>query len=224
MNFKNIVISMGILIILIMTINYLLWQDPLYILRPRFKVENISTLKDRDNDGLNDIEDILQGARNEIKNKTVYRSGYYKGGYPPEDEGVCTDVIWRAYKNAGYDLKVSIDKDIKDSLEDYPRVNGKPDPNIDFRRVKNQHVFFNKYGKNLTLDVIPYDNENLKQWQPGDLVILKKPDHIAVISDKRRKDGVPYIIHNATDYPEEKNLLLRWSEEGKIIGHFRYLD
>ncbi|MBS4534322.1 DUF1287 domain-containing protein [Clostridium sp. D2Q-14] len=204
--------------------SYALKQEPLYILQPGFYIKNIGTLKDKDKDGINDVEDILSGARQEIKNKTVYKNGYYEGGYPPEYEGVCTDVIWRAYENAGYDLKLLIDEDIRDSLEDYPRINGNPDSNIDFRRVKNQHIFFEKYGKSLTIDVIPNDYDNLSQWQPGDLVVLKKPDHIAIVSDKKGKDGVPYIIHNAKDYPQEVNHLLYWSEEGRIIGHYRYFD
>lgn len=224
MRLKKLIFLVSISVILVMSMSYIIWQDPLYLMKPGFKVEEIGTSNDRDNDGLNDIDDILEGARKEIKNKTVYKSAYYMGGYPPDSEGVCTDVIWRAYQNAGYDLKTLMDKDIRDSLEDYPRVNGEPDPNIDFRRVKNQHIFFGKYGESLTLEVIPFDHDNLVEWQPGDLVILEKPDHIAIISNKRSKDGVPYVIHNAIDYPEEANLLFKWSESGKIIGHFRYLD
>ena len=35
---------------------------------------------------------------------------------PPDTEGVCTDVIWRAFKNAGYSLKDMVDEDIKNNF------------------------------------------------------------------------------------------------------------
>lgn len=61
-----------------------------------FGIETIKSNTDFDNDGIDDYTDILQGARIEAENKPNYRSAYYSGGYPPDDEGVCTDVIWRA--------------------------------------------------------------------------------------------------------------------------------
>jgi uncharacterized protein YijF (DUF1287 family) len=84
------------------------------------------------------LEDFVQGARKDAQVKPLYKDAYYSGGYPPDNEGVCTDVIWRAFKNAGYDLKKMIDSDIKNNINDYPRIRGeRPDPNIDFRRVQN---------------------------------------------------------------------------------------
>lgn len=210
------------ILLLVFNLSCFYYQDPFYLFMPGLTVELIDFPIDKDKDGLNDLVDILEGARKEIKNKTKYKSGYYSGGYPPESEGVCTDVVWRAMANAGYDLKSSIDQDISSNINHYPRVNGSPDPNIDFRRVKNQYVFFKKFAQDLTINVIPHDPENLSQWQAGDIVVLEKPDHIAIISDKRRKDGVPYIIHNSYAYPKEENLLLSWSENKQIIGHFRY--
>lgn len=179
---------------------------------------------DKDNDGILDLDDIVEGARKDAENKPTYRSAYYKGGYPPENEGVCTDVIWRAFKNAGYNLKDMVDKDIKKYTKDYPRVNGKPDPNIDFRRVLNLIPFFKKYATILTTKIKPNDVENLTQWQGGDIVVFDKPiSHIAVISDVRRDDGVPYIIHNASPYTKEEDELLYWHENvSKIIWHFRF--
>jgi uncharacterized protein len=197
------------------------YQDPLYIIRPGVKIQRLKVESDYDGDGIDDLTDIVKGARMEIKNKTTYKSAYYAGGYPPEDEGVCTDVVWRALKNAGIILKDAMDEDIKKAHDQYSWI--KPiDPNIDFRRVPNQHTYFMRNAVSLTTEVIPYDIENLSQWQPGDIVTLKDGGHVAIISDKRRKDGVPYIIHNASTVPKEQNLLGRWYEEGRIIGHFRY--
>lgn len=212
----------ALFVIAFMLINYYLYRDFFYLLKPGIEVEKIIINSDKDKDGICDPDDILEGARKEIQNHTTYKSAYYPGGYPPENEGVCTDVIWRALKNAGYDLKSMMDKDIKLNLKDYSGSIIEPDPNIDFRRVKNQYVFFRKHALNLTLEVIPHDKSNLVQWQRGDIVIL--PEHIAIISDKRGKDGVPYIIHNAETYPLEENRLFKWFKEKKILGHFRYVE
>ncbi|MGI6779082.1 MAG: DUF1287 domain-containing protein [Acetivibrionales bacterium] len=185
---------------------------------PRIQVDT-----DMDQDGIKDMDDILEGARKDMENKPKYRSAYYEGGYPPDNEGVCTDVIWRALQNAGYNLKEMIDNDIRENMKDYPRVSGKPDPNIDFRRVKNLVPFFKKYAVTLTTEIIPRDEENLKEWQGGDIVVYGEPlEHIAVVSDQRRKDGVPYIIHNGGPYTKENDMLLRW--HSPIIYHFRFPD
>lgn len=222
MRLKTVISFIILALIGIVAYSYFIYQDCFYFIRPSIEVAVLEITSDKDKDGMNDLDDIVEGARKEIKNRTQYRSDYYKGGYPPDDEGVCTDVIWRALSNAGYIIKDKIDKDIKENTNDYPRVNDSPDPNIDFRRVKNQYVFFTKYAQNLTIEVYPGDKENLKEWQRGDIVVLKNPDHIAIISDKRTKDGVPFIIHNSYSIPKEENKLVKWYNEGHIIGHFRF--
>ncbi len=60
---------------------------------------------DEDQDGIDDYSDILQGARAYIEKKPKYKSIYYNGGYPEDGIGVCTDVIWSAFQNAGFSLK-----------------------------------------------------------------------------------------------------------------------
>ena len=163
---------------------------------------------------------IIEGARLDVANKSRYKDAYYQGGYPPEDEGVCTDLVWRAFKNAGIDLKSLIDSDIKANVSKFPRITGDPDPNIDFRRVKNHIVFFGRHGITLTNEVDANDLENLKQWQGGDIVTIERPEHMGIISDKRNKKGVPYVIHNMGPVPREDDCLESWN--GKITGHFRY--
>lgn len=179
---------------------------------------------DKNSDGRKVAEDIIEGARIDRDNRPSYVSEYYAGGYPPDDKGVCTDVIWRSFKHAGYNLKDMVDKDIKENIEDYPNVNGKPDPNIDFRRVKNLVPFFEKYAKSVSIEIIPNDSENLKEWQGGDIVVFGAPIyHIAIVSDKKGEDGVPLIIHNAGPYTKEDDRLISWNENvSKIINHFRY--
>ncbi len=188
---------------------------------PVVTVETVVIDHDQDKDGILDLEDMVQGARAYVNTKPRYKDAYYAGGYPPPKEGVCTDVIWQAFQAAGYDLKTMLDEDIKNNPLSYPRVAGQPDPNIDFRRVQNLHAFFKRQATELTLEVKPGDPENLKEWQGGDIVIFgHRVEHIAVVSDRRRPDGVPLLLHNAGPYATEADTLLRWSSP--IIGHYRY--
>ncbi|KKM11186.1 hypothetical protein SY88_09895 [Clostridiales bacterium PH28_bin88] len=188
--------------------------------RPALEVERLLTGNDQDNDGLDDLEDILQGARKEVESGPVYRSAYYAGGYPPDDEGVCTDLVWRAFREAGYNLKEMVDRDIGNNQGAYPRVAGKPDPNIDFRRVQNLAPFFTRHATSLTTEVVPWDAENLKEWQGGDIVIYGAPLwHIGIVSDRRREDGVPLLIHNG-GYAAEEDRLLTWPSP--MLYHFRF--
>ncbi len=217
----SIVLTLGVVALL--CYNHFVYYDAFFFLKGEVTIEKIVCEGDLDNDGIYDMDDIVQGARLEIFNHTKYQSTYYEdGGYPPQDEGVCTDVIWRALKNAGYDLKSNMDKDISNNTKDYTWGVVIPDPNIDFRRVKNQSVFFEKFAASLTIEVKPYNKKNLFKWQAGDIVVLKNSEHVAIISDKRRKDGVPYVLHNASTYAMEENLLLKWSRAGRIIGHYRF--
>lgn len=177
-----------------------------------FGIAAVKSRKDKNNNGVDDYTDILLGARADAENRPVYRSAYYKGGYPPEGEGVCTDVVWRAFRNAGYSLKDMVDADIANNTSSYPRVNGSPDPNIDFRRVPNLRVFFERNALSLTLDT-----SKIEEWQPGDIVTYGD-SHIAIVSDRRNKDGKPYIIHNLGQYNREEDALT-----SKVIsGHFRF--
>ena len=55
--------------------------------------------------------------------------------------------------------------------------------------------------------------------QRGDIVIFKK--HIALVSDRRNKNGVPYIIHHNDPWQ------LRYEEDvlasrRDIVGHYRF--
>jgi uncharacterized protein YijF (DUF1287 family) len=176
---------------------------------------------DKNNNGTADCIDIVNASRKEAESKTSYKDAYYKGGYPPDTEGVCTDVIWRGFKGMGVDFKALVDKDIKENVADYPRVSGKPDTNIDFRRVRNLDIFLKRNALNLTKDLKPFDTENLKQWQPGDIVVIMKPyEHIAIISDKRAQNGVPDVIHNTTPHAVENGSLAYWAPY--IHGHYRW--
>jgi hypothetical protein len=174
-----------------------------------FGIERVLSDVDYDGDGVDDFTDILLGARAEAKRRPKYVNAYYAGGYPPEDEGVCTDMIWRALANAGYSLKDLVDEDIAAFPQEYPH---RADKNIDFRRVVNLKVYFQRYAVSLTLDPLDID-----QWQPGDIVTFKE-GHIAIISDKRNRKGQPYILHNGRQPVKEEDGLKRFT----ISGHYRF--
>jgi uncharacterized protein YijF (DUF1287 family) len=192
----------------------------LNIFKPKFPVSENFSKVDNNKNGVADVLDIVNGANNEVVNKTKYISTYYSGGYPPENEGVCTDVIWRGFKDANINLKQLIDEDIKNNTKLYTRVSGKPDPNIDFRRVPNQDVFFSRYCLSLTNEVKSRNAENLEQWQPGDIVVFTKGyEHIGIISDKRDKNGIPYVIHNTK--PHASTMKLSYFT-APIHAHYRW--
>ena len=44
-------------------------------------------------------------------------------------------------------IKAMIDADIAQNTALYPRVQGTPDPNIDFRRVPNLNAFFARHAQ-----------------------------------------------------------------------------
>ena len=150
-------------------------------------VEQIRSSVDQDGDGVDDQTDILQGALAYVETRPKYKSKYYQTGYPDDEYGVCTDVVANALKSAGYDLMTLVQEDISEAPADYHLE--EPDANIDFRRVKNLKVFFAHRAVSLTTDV-----SEIEEWQGGDIVIFSR--HIGVISDRRNKRGVPYVIHH----------------------------
>lgn len=176
---------------------------------------------DRNNNGIADPIDIVITARKEVVQRTFYKSAYYDGGYPPDKEGVCTDVVWRGLKGADISFKELLDQDIAENCKLYPRVNEKPDPNIDFRRVPNQYVYLERHAQALTTELIEGDVENLKEWQPGDIVVFLVDNfhHVGIVSDKRSKDGTPYFIHNIRPFAAEVKLS---SFKTPITGHYRW--
>ncbi|MFA5881611.1 MAG: DUF1287 domain-containing protein, partial [Eubacteriales bacterium] len=124
-------------------------------------------------------------------------------------------------KEAGYNLKEMIDTDIKNNIKAYPRVDGRPEPNIDFRRVPNLDTFFMRHAAVLTAEIVANNPENLKQWQGGDIVVFGAPLwHIGIVSDQRTPDGVPLLIHNGGPYAAENDMLLSWPSP--IVHHFRF--
>ena len=173
-----------------------------------FGIETYKSLIDKDGDGIDDQTDFLQSVRNYIATKPKYKSKYYRTGYPDDGFGVCTDVIAFGLRGAGYDLMELVNANIKANKKIY-QVDI-VDKNIDFRRVNNLRIFFERNAKSLTTDLT-----DIKEWQGGDIIVLKT--HIGVVSDKRNWRGIPFIIHNGGFHFEEDILEYRTD----IVGHFR---
>lgn len=167
---------------------------------------------DKDNDGIDDQTDILNSVRSYIATKPKYDSKYYAGGYPDDGYGVCTDVVAFGFLGAGYDLRELVNEDIKNNPEKYNiKVR---DKNIDYRRVRNLLTYLEGNSINLTTDI-----KNIDEWQGGDIVVFST--HIGIVSDKRNKKGIPYIIHHERPYQEEYEEDILGSRKNDIKGHFR---
>ena len=61
-----------------------------------FDIQTIYSDTDFNQNGIDDYTDFLLGARADAQNHPDYDGSYFEGGYPPDDIGVCTDVVWRA--------------------------------------------------------------------------------------------------------------------------------
>lgn len=161
-------------------------------------------------------QQIMLASRIYICNKDLrYDDQYYAGGYPPDDIGVCTDVVWKGLRGIGVNLKNLVDKDIANNTEAYSDVVSVPDPNIDFRLVPTLEVFFERNAEVLTTDV-----DNLLAWQPGDIVTFES-SHVAIVSSIRNIWGRPYIIQHGKDPAAEEDRIYA-SDGMEISGHYRW--
>lgn len=176
-----------------------------------FNIETYISSTDKDSDGIDDQTDILNNVREYIETKPIYKSKYYASGYPDDEYGVCTDVVALGLKGAGYDLMMLVNEDIKNNRDKYDIEI--IDKNIDFRRVNNLKIYFDNNAISLTIDIY-----KIEEWQGGDIVIFD--GHIGIVSDKRNKNGVSFLIHHANPYQRyyEEDVL---ENRDDIIGHYR---
>ena len=76
-------------------------------------------------------------------------------------------------------------------------------------------VYFERNHITLTTNL-----RKIEEWQPGDIVVFGKT-HIGIISDKRNKNGIPYLIHNGGQSKREEDVLEWYNEINPIVGHYR---
>ena len=175
------------------------------------QIDRLISQIDHDGDGLDDQTDILNGAIRYINSQPKYQSNYYAGGYPDDGYGVCTDLVAAALKEAGYDLRELVNEDIRNNSVIYEI--DYPDKDIDYRRVRNLRIFFDRNATKLTTDIYQID-----QWRGGDIVVFN--NHIGIVSDRRNSKGVPYVIHHASPWQRryEQDILENRTD---LVGHYR---
>ncbi len=156
---------------------------------------------------------LTAAARAQVDPAVVYVPDYVKLAYPngdvPPGQGVCTDVVVRAYRAVGLDLQVAI----------HEARAGSGDANIDHRRVEVQRRFFARFGRSLPVTANPAD------YAPGDIVSYRLPGpyptHIAIVSDRMAGSAAgqrPLVIHNRGQGVQEED----WLFSAQITGHYRY--
>ncbi len=171
---------------------------------------------------------VVEGARREAERKTPYIMEYrpiaYPGGDVPEGSGVCTDLVVRAFRNATVDLQKLLHVDRVAHPEAYPTQSWaykRPDANIDHRRCPNLAVWFRRHAQSLTTET---DAAHASEWKPGDVVFYVRegasaPWHVAVVSDRKDRDGLPMIVDSYPPATSESHRLDTWKP---IHSHYRY--
>jgi uncharacterized protein YijF (DUF1287 family) len=159
---------------------------------------------DADGDGIPDPLDVLVGGYKTALDAAPYGGGYIQIEYPngdiPRGQGVCTDVVIRAARNAGLDLQSELQKDLRRSRRSYPMVK-RPNAHIDHRRVKTILPYFLRHWDRRRAEL----DDASDPLRPGDVVFFDTfankpgPDHIGILSDRVGPSGLPLVINSWTD-------------------------
>lgn len=167
-------------------------------------------------------QQLVKAAQERTKSNVRYDGSYLAIAYPmgdvPLSQGVCTDLIVRAYRTLGVDLQQLVHEDMRANFSKYPNVWGlhSTDTNIDHRRVPNLQTFFSRQGKELKI------SQAVEDYLAGDLVTWMLPGnlpHIGIVSNEIVKNiKRPKIIHNIGSGPVEDDILFKY----EITGHYRY--
>ena len=165
---------------------------------------------------------LVNAALERTKHKVTYDGSYRKIAYPngdvPDNIGVCSDVVIRAYRQVGIDLQKEVHEDMKGNFSLYPKNWGlkRTDTNIDHRRVPNLQVFFRRHGAEFSVSKDP------GHYLPGDLVtwtVQGSLPHIGIVSDARTLLGKrPLMVHNIGRGPVLEDMLFEYP----ITGHYRF--
>ena len=168
-------------------------------------------------------KDLVDAAIERTHHQVRYDGSYRKIGYPlgdvPDEVGVCTDLVIRAYRALGVDLQQLVHQDMARHFAEYPKLWGltRPDPNIDHRRVPNLQRFLERNG-----EVLP-PSQVADDYGPGELVTWMLPGnrpHIGIVTDRRASgSGRPMIAHNIGWGPQLEDMLFAY----RITGHYKYV-
>jgi uncharacterized protein len=162
----------------------------------------------------------IERTHHAVRYDPAYVRVPYPSGDVPADTGVCTDEVIRSYRALGIDLQKEVHEDMEANFAAYPNQSrwllGRPDSNIDHRRVPNLMTFFSRKGEGLAISSAG------REYRPGELVTWDLGGgvpHIGILVDKMSADGARYlIVHNIGRGPQMEDVLFNW----KITGHYRY--
>ena len=163
----------------------------------------------------------LERTTHTVRYDGSYRTIAYPGGDVPDNIGVCSDVVVRAYRAIGTDLQQLVHGDMSNHFDLYPskRIWGLsgPDSNIDHRRVPNLQVFLRRYGTQLPV------SDKASDYKAGELVTWMLPGnlpHIGIVTDRiAMHTGNPMVVHNIGAGPKLEDMLF----EFPVTGHYRYI-
>lgn len=165
------------------------------------------------------VSAAIERTNHAVRYDPAYVRIRYPGGDVPADTGVCTDEIIRSYRALGVDLQKEVHEDMVQNFSIYPQrwkwISGKPDSNIDHRRVPNLMVFFGRKGEKLPTSTRAED------YSPGDLLTYDRGGnvpHIGIVVARKGASGRYMIEHNIGQGPRIEDVLFSW----KITGHYRY--
>lgn len=170
------------------------------------------------------LRKIVAAAIEQTHHTVRYDGSYvripYPGGDVPQNTGVCTDVLIRAFRAAGIDLQKEVHEDMVAHFSEYPHQtrwhSSQPDTNIDHRRVPNLMTFFSRKGTALPTTARP------EHYAPGDLVawdLGRGVLHIGIVVDQKSPEtGRRMVVHNIGAGPQLEDVLFDW----KILGHYQY--
>lgn len=168
------------------------------------------------------LKQLLEAAVAQSKVTTGYDPSWVKIAYPngdvPQETGVCSDVVVRAFRKTGIDLQKEVHEDMTRAWSVYPKrwgANG-TDTSIDHRRVLNLMTYFDRQAKSLPI------TDDRADYLPGDVIawqLSEGVEHIGILTNYRSETDQHYlIVHNIGAGARIEDVLLSW----KIIGHYRY--
>ena len=165
---------------------------------------------------------LVAAARRQIGVTLRYDPAYTVLAFPNGDvdrvKGVCTDVVIRAFRDAfALDLQSLVNADMRANFGAYPRNwgLGRPDRNIDHRRVPNLATFWRRQKAAVPVTGVAAD------WRAGDIftqMVGGRLPHTGIVSDKKNTTGTPLVIHNIGGGTREEDALFAHP----LTGHFRW--
>lgn len=159
------------------------------------------------------LEQVSSHAEMQTYQNTIYDGSYVGIGYPGGDvgyqQGVCTDVVIRAFRIIDIDLQELIHNDMKNDLETYnKRYKTKAvDKNIDHRRTQNIQTYLTKIGAKIKVP------NSIDQYKPGDILFWDiAAGHTGIVVSSRTNDGYNrLVVHNIGGGAVYENLLSCWT-------------